>query len=120
MKQKEYQADRIQKVYDNTTYLVNPSRDCGEKQLFMNNGYKNPMDNLVKFLKNGDRITFKNMTNVHKPDKLGQYTKDNFGYDFKSIQQANPKVFNQPVNNLLPRDKVPNYSNKVLKKVEAF
>lgn len=64
----------------------------------MNNGYKNPMDNLVNFLKNGDCITFKNMTNVHKPSNLGEYTKDNFGNNYQTISQINPKVFNSAVN----------------------
>ena len=50
---KEHRAHRI---FTEDSVIINPSKDCSEKQLFVDNGFKNPLGNLFEFLKKGDRI----------------------------------------------------------------
>lgn len=76
-------------IYDNQMLLVIPNKDCSERQLFINNGFKNPMKNLVTYLQQGDRMTYENLKDVHKPNKLGEFTKDNYGQKKVLGHQAN-------------------------------
>jgi len=59
--------------------MVSPIKDCSERELFVRNGFRNPHSNLIRFMKNNDAITHKLDLDVMAPDKLGEYTKDNYG-----------------------------------------
>ena len=39
------------KTFMEQILLINPTKDCSEKETFFRNGFKSPLTNLVKFLK---------------------------------------------------------------------
>lgn len=83
------------RVYEGNTLLVKPQKDCSEKELFVRNGFKNPLGNCIKFLKNGDRIYHDVNMNVQKPEKFGEYTKDNHGTQLRLGSDGVKPKFNK-------------------------
>ena len=70
------------RIHQNQCMLIDPRVDCSEKQLYVRNGLKNPFSNLQSWLVNGDKITHKLDQKIRVPEKLGMFTKDNFGLQF--------------------------------------
>ena len=53
----EYETKTV--YQEGNMVLINPKYDCSEKQLFIRNGLKNPNRNLIRWMKNDDKITYK-------------------------------------------------------------
>lgn len=49
---------------------------------------------MVNYLKKGDKISYKNINHVNRPQMLGAFTKDNYGNSVNFITQENQKDFN--------------------------
>ena len=79
LRRKKMFVQETKRVFDNATYLINPFKDSSEKQLFVNNGYKNPVDNLKRQLQKNDRINYDIAKKVDMPEHFGLFTKDNTG-----------------------------------------
>lgn len=71
--------------------LINPKYDCSDKELHQRNGFKSAGKNLHSFFSNGDKAVF--VEGVFKPDRLGEFTKDDQGQIKHTILEARRQNF---------------------------
>ena len=71
------------KTYQGNCVLINPNKDCSERELFSRNGFKNPMSNLVNMIRKGDKIFHEKNPMIYEPTQLGRFTKDHYGTNMK-------------------------------------
>lgn len=99
--------------------MIAPNRDCSERQLFVNNGFKNPLSNLKRFLQKGDRIKHELDMEINMPKKLGQYTKDNYGQQIRIGEDKTKPDFKVSKNDLLPSTNLKPLLAKTTKQTKA-
>jgi len=86
-------VNEYNRIFDDNVLLINPKYDCSDKELHQRNGFKSAGANIYSFFSNGDKAVFVN--DVFKPDRLGDFTKDNQGQIKNMLKAQNKMCFDK-------------------------
>ena len=69
--------EEIFNLPENDTILINPVKDCSEKEIYQRNGFPSVSKNLLRFVAGGTKGG--EFNDYYRPDNFGEYTRDNTG-----------------------------------------